>query len=92
MLISHTEVSVELVSIIAHYLVCEGIRDAWKLRGICNTFKHAITDDIILRQTGDVLQSGRKIMEQLMPHYLFHRIQKRLDVHENLPVSHASFL
>jgi hypothetical protein len=86
MLISFVEVSPKIVGIIAHHLVCDGIREAWKLRGICATFEQAITDDILLRRSKDFLQDGRRIIHHIMPRYLFCRVKNRLDVHDPLPV------
>ncbi|KAF2833844.1 hypothetical protein CC86DRAFT_277816 [Ophiobolus disseminans] len=78
MLAAHHEIPAELVRIIAHYLVCAGLTDAWRLRGICRTFRDAIRDDIILHQPREHLRSRSSIMENLMPHYLFHQVQKRV--------------
>jgi hypothetical protein len=33
---------------IMHHLVCDDIREAWKVRGTCATFGHATTDNILL--------------------------------------------
>jgi hypothetical protein len=74
----------EIIGIIAHQLVSVDIHGAWRLRGISNTFKVAIEDDIILHQPKDVLKQGGKITDELMPRYLFCRIHKPLDVHEAL--------
>ena len=86
MFISFTEVPTEVVGLIAHQLVSAGIRDAWKLRGISTTFRDAITDDILLHQTKDVLKDGDRIMDRLMPRYLYYRVKNRLDVCNVLPV------
>jgi hypothetical protein len=96
------EVPVEVVGIIAHHLVCAGIHDAWKARGVCCTDIHplfrvnpltltatlrgAIDDDILLHQTKDVLRPGDKIMEHMMPRYLAQRVKTRLDVEDALPI------
>jgi hypothetical protein len=38
----------ELLSIIAHELMSDDIRVAWRLRGISKAFEKAIADDIIM--------------------------------------------
>ncbi|KAH7082372.1 hypothetical protein FB567DRAFT_605754 [Paraphoma chrysanthemicola] len=70
----------EVVGIIAHYLVCANVKDAWKLRSICASFRHAIVDDMLLRQQKDVLQNARRIMCHLLPLYLAQRTKTPLDV------------
>lgn len=74
----------EIISIIALQLVSADIHGAWRLRGISNTFKVAIEDDIILHQPKDALKQGGKITDEVMPRHLFCWIHKPLDVHEAL--------
>lgn len=70
----------ELLSIIAHELVFDDIRGAWKLRGISKAFKKAITDDIIMHQPKEVIQASSEIGNQFMPQYLYCRVKKQNDV------------
>ncbi|KAH5159413.1 hypothetical protein HBH69_060270 [Parastagonospora nodorum] len=72
----------ELISIIIHHLSSTGIRDSWKLRGVSKVFRDTITDDIVMRQTKDVLAEATEVFDHLMPRYLCYRVRKPLDVHE----------
>lgn len=86
MRISSADVPAEVVGLIANQMVSAGIRDAWKLRGISTDFRDAITDDILLHQSKEVLQDADVIMDHFTPRYLYHRVKKRLDVCGDLPV------
>jgi len=86
MRVASVEVPAEVVGLIANQMVFAGIRDAWKLRGICTDFRDAITNDVLLYQTQDALKDGSVIVEHLMPRYLYYRVKKRLDVRDDLPV------
>jgi hypothetical protein len=87
MLICSLEIPTEIVDIFAHQLVCDDIREAWRLRGVCKTIEQAITDDILQRQHGEILRNGGEITNQLLPRYLRLRISRRHGICDILPVS-----
>jgi hypothetical protein len=81
------EIPAELVHMITHELVCDGLKEAWKLRGICSVFPDAIEEDILLRQPSDHLKTGGDITDNLAPRYLAERVRRPnlADVQQAVP-------
>lgn len=58
----------EIIRLIANQLVFADIHGVWRLRGISNTFKVAIEDDIVLHQPKDSLKQGGNLMIAISTH------------------------
>lgn len=86
MILCSLKVPTEIVDIVAHQLVYDDIREAWRLRGICKTIEQAITDDILRSQPSEILRNGGEITKQLLPSYLRFRIVRRHGVCDILTV------
>lgn len=75
---------------IAHELIENDIREAWKARRICTTFRNCITTDITLTQTPNALAKSRRIIKNLLPQYLFQRVVTLRGPHDAVLVSSPS--
>lgn len=91
MLICSLEIPTEIADLVAHQVVHNDIREAWRLHGIRKTIEQAITDDILQRQPSEILRNGGEITKQLLPSYLRLRISKRRGICDILPVRGSAF-